>query len=245
MHVGCIILCLAGALADYHQMEADAEQAAVKSAYAEARALYSSALEAARRSSGPRSLDVGRLLSRLALMMEMQGELTGPEPYYQQAVKILEAPSMELPAELATALELYAGLLGKQGKTAEAEKLRARARPIRLREVEALVAGIPAAVDSRQERALGCGVNGAHIYKKVEQEYSPVARMAKLQGTVAMTIEVGVDGRVRSLKLFRGLGLGLDEKAVEALLQWRFCPMIKDGQAVPFPASIELAFRIL
>ena len=119
-HAFLMTIYLAGALADYRQLESDAERAAMKSAYAEAQTTYTAALEAAKVSAGAQHADVGRILSRLALMMEMQGDLAGPERLYQQSIKILEAPALASPTDLATALELYAGLLGKQGKTAEA-----------------------------------------------------------------------------------------------------------------------------
>jgi outer membrane biosynthesis protein TonB len=41
------------------------------------------------------------------------------------------------------------------------------------------------------------------------------------------------------------LGLGLEEKAIEAITQWRFRPGTKDGQAVTVAATIEVNFRLL
>jgi len=50
---------------------------------------------------------------------------------------------------------------------------------------------------------------------------------------------------VRSVRVVRSLGLGLDEKALEAVRQWKFKPGMKDGKAVPVAASIEVTFRLL
>jgi TonB family protein len=189
---------------------------------------------------------VGRIFSRLALMMELQGDTTAPEPRYQRAIQILEAPALASPTELATALELYAALLNRQNKVAEAEKLRERARPIRQREVREMVARIPAPpTTAAPTLKIGAGVNAPVLHSKVEPNYSNVARIAKLQGTVMVLLVIGVDGQVRNIEVKRGLGLGLDEQAVEALLQWRFRPATKDGQAVPVMATVEINFGLL
>jgi TonB family protein len=55
---------------------------------------------------------------------------------------------------------------------------------------------------------------------------------------------VGADGRVRDVRVARGLGLGLDEKAIVAVKQWKFEPARKDNQPVPVQVSIEVNFRL-
>lgn len=237
-------LLMIAAPADYRQKEAEAEKAALKSAYVEAHSLYTSALEEARQSAGANHPDVGRILSRLALIMELQGDLTAPEPLYQRAIQILEAPALAQPTELATALELYAGLLNKQNKTAEAEKLRERARPIRQRQIREMVARVPPSADTAPGMKIGGGINPPVVVKKVEPQYAPVAKLAKYQGSILLTIVVGVDGSVRNVEVVRGLGLGLDEQAVEAVLQWKFSPGTKDGQPVAVKATMEFNFRL-
>jgi len=91
---------------------------------------------------------------------------------------------------------------------------------------------------------LGYGSSPALLYK-VEPEFSEEARKAKYQGTVVLTIEVGEDGKARRLHVVRGLGLGLDEKAIEAVTQWRFRPALRSGKPVPAPATVEVNFRLL
>lgn len=82
------------------------------------------------------------------------------------------------------------------------------------------------------------------IYK-VEPEFSEEARKAKLQGVVMLYGEVDTNGRLRNIRVTRGLGLGLDEKALEAVGQWRFRPGYRDGKAVVAPATIEVNFHLL
>ena len=55
---------------------------------------------------------------------------------------------------------------------------------------------------------------------------------------------VGSDGLPRDLKVVRSVGLGLDEKALEAVRTWRFEPGRKDGQAVATQIHVEVTFRL-
>ena len=91
----------------------------------------------------------------------------------------------------------------------------------------------------------GGGVTGPQILYKVEPEYTEEARKAKYQGTVVLAVVVDPDGLIRSVRVIRSLGLGLDEKAMEAVKQWKFRPGMKDGRPVPVQASIEVTFRLL
>lgn len=92
---------------------------------------------------------------------------------------------------------------------------------------------------------IGGGVSAPTLIFKVEPEYSEEARKAKYQGTVLLAIVVGIDGRTQSVRVVRPLGMGLDEKAIEAVQKWRFRPGYKDGQAVPVQANVEVNFRLL
>jgi protein TonB len=82
------------------------------------------------------------------------------------------------------------------------------------------------------------------IYK-VEPEFSEAARQAKYQGVVVLAIEVDASGHPRNLRVIEQLGLGLDEKAIEAVSQWRFRPGYQDGRAVVTTATVEVAFRLM
>jgi protein TonB len=83
------------------------------------------------------------------------------------------------------------------------------------------------------------------VLYKVEPEFSDEARKAKYQGTVLLTIEVGEDGQPHKLQVLRGLGLGLDEKAIEAVSRWKFKPALRNGRPVRAAATIEVNFRLL
>ena len=92
---------------------------------------------------------------------------------------------------------------------------------------------------------VGGGVSAPQVLVKVDPEYSEQARKAKYQGTVVLNLVVQRDGTVRDIRVLQPLGLGLDEKAIEAVRQWRFKPGLRNGQAVDVAAIIEVTFRLL
>jgi TonB family protein len=92
---------------------------------------------------------------------------------------------------------------------------------------------------------IGGGVSSPLLLYKVEPEYSEEARKAKFQGTVVLYVVVDEKGNPRELRVVRPLGLGLDEKAIEAVQKWRFKPGVKDGKPVAVAATIEVNFRLL
>jgi periplasmic protein TonB len=82
------------------------------------------------------------------------------------------------------------------------------------------------------------------VIHKVEPEYTKEALDAKIEGTAILSSMIGTDGVASDIKLVRGLGKGLDEKAVECLRQWRFAPATKFGEPVSTKATIEINFRL-
>jgi TonB family protein len=92
---------------------------------------------------------------------------------------------------------------------------------------------------------VGGGVSQPAVVYKVDPEYSEEARKAKYSGTVLLQLVVDVDGKAKSIHVLKGVGLGLDEKAVEAVQKWKFTPGKKGGQAVPVYATVEVNFRLL
>jgi TonB family protein len=92
---------------------------------------------------------------------------------------------------------------------------------------------------------VGGGVTAPALLLKVEPEYSEEARKAKHQGTVLLYVEVDPSGRATNIRVTRSLGLGLDEKAIDAVKKWKFIPGRKDGKPVTVAAVIEVTFRLL
>ena len=92
---------------------------------------------------------------------------------------------------------------------------------------------------------VGGGVSAPKILHQIDPEYSEEARKAKYGGTVMLRIVVAVNGHVSRAEVIRSLGMGLDEKAIEAVNKWTFQPGTKNGSPVPVEATVEVNFRLL
>jgi TonB family protein len=91
---------------------------------------------------------------------------------------------------------------------------------------------------------IGGGVSAPRPLYTPDPEYSEEARKAKYQGTVVLWLIVGPDGRPRDLRVSRSLGMGLDERALQAVRQWKFEPALKDGHPVAVQMNVEVSFRL-
>jgi TonB family protein len=91
---------------------------------------------------------------------------------------------------------------------------------------------------------VGGGVSAPRATYDPDPEYSEEARKARYQGQVILRCVIGSDGRAHEISVQRSLGMGLDEKAKEAVMQWKFEPARKDGQAVAVYVDIMVNFRL-
>ena len=91
----------------------------------------------------------------------------------------------------------------------------------------------------------GGGVTAPVLVHRVEPEFSEEARKAKYSGVVTIQTVIDSTGHARNMKITKSLGMGLDEKAINAVSQWLFRPGTKDGKPVPVSAVIEVSFRLL
>ena len=93
---------------------------------------------------------------------------------------------------------------------------------------------------------VGNGVSEPKVVFSVEAEFSDEARRAKYEGTVVISLIVDAQGNPQNVHVSRSLGMGLDEKAIEAVRQYKFKPAVegKSGKAVPVPIMVEVRFRL-
>jgi TonB family protein len=91
---------------------------------------------------------------------------------------------------------------------------------------------------------VGGGVSAPTIITQPDPQYSEEARRAKYQGTCILWLIVGPDGRPHDVKVARTLGMGLDEKAVEAVRKWTFEPAKRNGQPVAVQINVQVDFRL-
>ena len=91
---------------------------------------------------------------------------------------------------------------------------------------------------------VGGGISAPQAISTPDPEYTEEARRAKTQGTCILWLIVDAEGHPRDIRVVRGLGFGLDTKAIEAVKQWRFEPALKDGKPVNVQISVEVGFRL-
>ncbi|HXZ28400.1 MAG TPA: energy transducer TonB [Terriglobales bacterium] len=91
---------------------------------------------------------------------------------------------------------------------------------------------------------VGGGVSAPRIVYSPDPEYSEEARKAKYQGTCVLYVVVDAAGHPRDIRVARSLGMGLDEKALEAVRTWRFEPAMKDGKPVAVAINVEVNFHL-
>lgn len=91
---------------------------------------------------------------------------------------------------------------------------------------------------------VGGGISAPRPLSTPDPEYTEAARQAKIEGTCVLGLIVDAEGHPRDIHVIRGLGYGLDEKALETVKQWTFEPAKKDGQPVNVQVSVQVGFHL-
>jgi TonB family protein len=108
----------------------------------------------------------------------------------------------------------------------------------------------PAQTDPGQQspdvkpRRIGGGVLPPKLIYSVEPEFSQAARNAKSAGNVLVNLWVSPEGTVSHVSIIRPIGMGLDDRAVEAVQKYTFTPATEDGKPVLVELNIEVNFQI-
>jgi len=92
---------------------------------------------------------------------------------------------------------------------------------------------------------VGNDVLAPRILQKSDPGYTDEARIAKLAGSVLLSLVIDEQGVPRDIRVIKSVGLGLDESAVSTVSQWRFAPGTRDNQPVRVASTIETTFRLL
>jgi len=90
----------------------------------------------------------------------------------------------------------------------------------------------------------GSGITAPAIIQEVKPDYTEEGRRRHLEGDVVLEIIVKRDGTVGNVKLVQGLGAGLDQRAMEAVRQWRFSPAKRYGTPVDVIVEIAMEFKL-
>ena len=91
---------------------------------------------------------------------------------------------------------------------------------------------------------VGNGVTAPRTIYAPPAEFSEQARREKYQGVVTLSAIVNSTGTVASLRVISAAGMGLDEKALEAVRQWKFKPAMKDGKPVAVQIAVQVSFSL-
>ena len=91
---------------------------------------------------------------------------------------------------------------------------------------------------------IGGGVSAPVLIYSVEPEFSEEARKAKVAGNVLVNLWVDTNGNPSHVHVIRGVGMGLDEKALEAVRQYKFKPAMENGKPVLVELNVEVNFQI-
>jgi TonB family protein len=90
----------------------------------------------------------------------------------------------------------------------------------------------------------GSGITPPAIIREVKPDYSEEARRRAIAGDVVLEIVVRRDGTVGNIKLLQGLGAGLDQRAIDAVRQWRFAPALRYGTPVDVMVEVAVEFKL-
>jgi TonB family protein len=184
--------------------------------------------------------DTGRAMTWMAYLQQQDpAHAAEAEALYRSALSIEEQGS----SAQALTSDMLARLLRIQERTAEAEFLETSAAIIHKKLAATLSPQFEASVSSAMR--VGGGVLPPKLLYKVEPAYSDEARAVKTAGTVLLNVVIDVDGQAKDIRVEQGVGMGLDEKAVEAVRGWRFKPGEMGGAPVPVQARIEVNFRLM
>src|SRR5205809_4917042 len=109
-----------------------------------------------------------------------------------------------------------------------------------------IISSTPVAVPkvaTPQRVRVSLGVSQGLLIKKVQPAYPPLARQARIQGTVLLQAQISKEGTIEHLTLISGHPM-LAPAAIEAVKQWRYKPYILNGEPVEVDTQITVNFTL-
>ena len=92
--------------------------------------------------------------------------------------------------------------------------------------------------------SVGGGVSAPVVIHSVEPEFTEQALQANFQGNVSIQLVVDANGNPQNIHVTKHLGMGLDEKAVDAVRQYRFKPAMYQGHPVAVQIIVDVDFHL-
>ena len=90
----------------------------------------------------------------------------------------------------------------------------------------------------------GAGIDPPTLQREVKALYTDDARRRGIEGDVVLEVVVRRDGSVGDVRIRRSLDRGLDQRAIDAVRQWRFAPARRHGVAVDILVEVAVAFKL-
>jgi periplasmic protein TonB len=92
--------------------------------------------------------------------------------------------------------------------------------------------------------SVGAGVSAPQLLNHVEPDFTNEARQAHYQGVVEIQLIVDSNGNPENMQIVKHLGMGLDQKAIDAVRQYKFHPAMFQGHPVPVRLVVDVDFRL-
>ena len=90
----------------------------------------------------------------------------------------------------------------------------------------------------------GSGIAPPRLLREVKADYTEDARQRSISGDVVLEIVVRRDGSVGDIRILKGLAGGLNDRAVQAVRQWRFSPASRQGAPVDVIVEVAVEFKL-
>jgi TonB family protein len=162
------------------------------------------------------------------------------EPLARKALEIRRNNPDTKAADLALTLEFDALVLEELGRIDDSRDPKAKAREIR---DQIMAAMQPPQDDLASPVHIGGAVKPPMLMARSEPHLTFYARVLMLQPEVMAELVIGADGNITHVEMFKPAGFGLDESALQALMQWRFKPAQKGGMPVAVEGNLKLRFQ--
>ena len=198
--------------------------------------------EASKSAEYAAALDLLGMTLYPSLAANKEALTTQIEPLFKKALELRQADPGVSPASKALALELEAMLLEATGRLDDSRDPKSKARALRDQIITAMQ---PPAEDLiAGSTHIGPTIEPPQLMARADPAFTFESRLLKLAVTDVMAeVIIGTDGLIHQIEIFRPAGFGLDESAVQALMQWRFKPARKNGAPIPVEGNIKLRFR--
>jgi TonB family protein len=187
--------------------------------------------------------DYGSMIGNLATTARAgRGGRGGALPAQEQLQQLLKQMA---------ALEMRRRDAETQGDSAQLQQLQNRVDELRAAEDRLKTLAATQAAQSQQSNGpalpgtvrVGANVQAANLISQAKVTYPPLAKAARVQGTVRFDATIGKDGHVENLQLISGPPL-LVQAAMDSVRQWVYKPTLLNGQAISVITTVDVNFTL-